>query len=140
MNLNIDYLENANTLEPNQLTGFFVGWPSPPIAETHLKILQGSAEVVLALDQETGQVVSFVSAITDGVLTAYIPLLEVLPSYQGRGIGHELMRRMLGRLDQFYMVDLLCDEPLQPFYEAVGMHRASGMLRRNYEHQSGVTD
>jgi hypothetical protein len=30
------------------------------------------------------------------------------------------------------MVDLLCDPELQPFYESLGMHRATGMMVRNY--------
>ena len=138
--MKIDYRADADGLKPEQLQGFFVGWPNPPTPETHLKLLRNSAEVVLALDQKTGQIVGFVSAITDGVLTAYIPLLEVLPAYQRHGIGHELMRRMLMRLDKFYMVDLLCDAPVQPFYETVGMKSATGMLRRNYEHQSGIVE
>ena len=140
MNVKISYQASSDNLKPEQLQGFFVGWPNPPTPETHLRLLQNSTEVVLALDQETNQVVGFVSAITDGILTAYIPLLEVLPSYQRRGIGHELMRRMLIRLNKFYMVDLLCDMPLQPFYETVRMKPAAGMLQRNYEHQSGIAD
>jgi ribosomal protein S18 acetylase RimI-like enzyme len=91
----------------------------------------------LAVDDDTGHVVGFVSAISDGVLAAYIPLLEVLPGYQSRGIGTELMRRMLETLSGFYMVDLLCDEELQPYYERLGMRRATGMLVRNYAAQSG---
>ncbi len=138
MDPEINYRASTEGLKPDQLQGFFVGWPNPPTPETHLRLLQNSAEVVLALDQETDQVVGFVSAITDGVLTAYIPLLEVLPAYQRRGIGHELMRRMLARLDKFYMVDLLCNEVLQPFYEAAGMMPAMGMLRRDYERQNGT--
>jgi predicted N-acetyltransferase YhbS len=63
--------------------------------------------------------------------------LEVLPSWQGRGIGTELMRRMLDTLAGIYMVDLLCDEELQPYYERLGMRRATGMLVRNYAAQSG---
>lgn len=31
-------------ISPNQLTGFFVGWPSPPTPEEHFKILKGSKE------------------------------------------------------------------------------------------------
>lgn len=133
----IVYLFSTNDIQPDQLTGFFVGWSNPPTPETHLRLLQNSAEVILALDQEINQIVGFVSAITDGVLTAYISLLEVLPAYQGRGIGYELMHQMLVRLDKFYMIDLLCDAPLQPFYEALGMQQATGMLRRNYERQDG---
>ncbi len=140
MDMEISYRVGVGDLKLEQLQGFFVGWPNPPTPETHLRLLRNSAEIVLALDQTTDQVIGFVSAITDGVLTAYIPLLEVLPAYQKRGIGHALMRRMLARLDNFYMVDLLCDKPLQPFYETVGMKPTFGMLRRNYERQSGIVD
>ena len=114
-----------------------MGWPNPPSAETHLRMLRGSAYVWLAIDDENGQVVGFVNAVSDGVLAAYIPMLEVLPGYQGRGIGSELMQRMLATLSDLYMVDLLCDEELQPYYVRLGMRRATGMLARNYAAQSG---
>lgn len=136
----IDYLDNADNISPAQLHGFFVGWPNPPAPETHLRILRGSDAVVLAQDRETGAVVGFITAITDGVLAAYIPLLEVLPAYQQRGIGQELVKRLLQHLHNFYMIDLLCDEELQPFYERAGMRRATGMLLRNYQNQSGNSD
>jgi ribosomal protein S18 acetylase RimI-like enzyme len=71
------------------------------------------------------------------VLSAYIPFLEVLPEYQNQGIGKELVNRMLKELDEIYMVDLICDKDLQPFYEKVGMLKAAGMIVRNYEMQSG---
>jgi ribosomal protein S18 acetylase RimI-like enzyme len=135
----IQYTDSLVGIVPEQLSGgFFVGWPNPPSAVTHLRMLRGSAHVWLAIDDDTGQVVGFVSAISDGVLAAYIPLLEVLPGYQERGIGTELMRQMLETLAGFYMVDLLCDEELLPYYERLGMRRATGMLVRNYAAQSGV--
>ena len=121
------------TLE--KLTGFFAGWPNPPSVDTHLRILQGSSHVVLAWEEN--RVVGFVTAISDGVLSAYVPLLEVLPPYRGRGVGQELMRRMLETLNGLYMVDLLCDEALQPFYEKLGMRRSQGMMVRRYARQSG---
>ena len=89
------------------------------------------------MDGDSGNVVGFVTAISDHVLCAYIPLVEVLPAYRGRGIGSELVRRMLHRLSDLYAVDLLCDAELQPFYAALGMHPATGMMMRNYERQSG---
>jgi hypothetical protein len=46
------------------------------------------------------------------------------------------VRRMFARLAHLYMVDLLCDPELQPFYERLGMRPASGMLLRNYARQS----
>ncbi len=132
------YSDSVEGLTADQLDGFFVGWPNPPCPQTHLKLLQNSAHVVLAVDEETGNVVGFVTAISDEVLTAHIPLLEVLPAYQGRGIGGELMRRVLEQLSKLYAVDLLCDPELQAFYERLGMRRAVGMMVRNYERQSGA--
>ncbi len=134
----IVYAETAETLTAQQLSGFFVGWPNPPTPETHLRLLEGSDEVVIAQDDATGQVVGFITAITDGVLSAYIPLLEVLSVYQGQGIGSELVRRMLAKLADLYMVDLLCDSNMQPFYERLGMRPTTGMVRRNYDRQAGA--
>jgi GNAT superfamily N-acetyltransferase len=80
--------------------------------------LRGSSHVVLARDG--ARVVGFVTAISDGVLSAYIPLLEVRPEYQRQGIGTELVRRLLDVLRGLYMVDLVCDEDVVPFYERLG--------------------
>ncbi len=134
----IQYLTSSETIQPHQLQGFFVGWPNPPTPETHLRLLRQSDEVILALDQETGQVVGFVTALTDRVLSAYIPFLEVRPAYQGQGIGRELAQRMLQRLQGLYMVDLVCDPELVPFYQALGMRPATAMILRRYQHQAGA--
>ena len=77
-------------------------------------------------------VVGFVTAISDGVMSAFIPLLEVMPEYQHRGIGTKLVRRLLGQLDDLYMIDLCCDADLEPFYVARGfqsLDRGMGMRR-----------
>lgn len=134
----ISYTDDPAVVTANQLHGFFVGWPSPPTPGAHLRLLRGSGLVELAIHEDTGQVVGFATAITDGVLSAYIPLLEVLPAYQGKGIGSELVRRLLSRLDHLYTVDLLCDADLQPFYEQQGMRPTVGMMSRRYARQSGA--
>ena len=126
----IEYVDDLAGVEAEHLEGFFVGWPNPPSPERHLEILRGSSHVVLARDGE--RVVGFVTAISDGVLSAYIPLLEVLPEYQGRGIGTELVRRLLAEVGDLYMVDLVCDADVVPFYERLGLERwDAGMGVRN---------
>lgn len=133
----IYYVETAESIQPSQLDGFFVGWPNRPSRETHLLILKRAYRVVLAIDERTNQVVGFINAVGDGVLTAYIPLLEVLPAYQNQGIGSELVRRMLAQAKDLYMVDLICDPELQPFYERFGMFSRVGMAKRNFDRQAG---
>jgi ribosomal protein S18 acetylase RimI-like enzyme len=128
----IEYVTSAEGVEPADLEGFFVGWPHCPSSQRHLELLRGSSHVVLACDGR--RVVGFVTAISDGVLSAYIPLLEVVPEYQHRGIGRELTRRLLAQLDGLYMIDLSCDEDVVPFYERLGLERldaAMGLRNRD---------
>jgi ribosomal protein S18 acetylase RimI-like enzyme len=126
----ITYTSTADGITADQLRGFFVGWPVAPSPERHLELLRGSHALELALDGDAA--VGFVTAISDGVMSAFIPLLEVLPEYQHQGIGKELMRRLLGQLDDLYMVDLCCDAGLEPFYSALGfqtLDRGMGVRR-----------
>jgi GNAT superfamily N-acetyltransferase len=133
----ISYTDSLRDLSSeNLLGGFFAGWLHPPSAITHYRILANSAAVVLARIDD-GTVVGFITAVSDQVSCAYIPHLEVLPAYQGQGIGSELVRRMLKKLRLLYMIDLVCDPPLQSFYERLGMQAIVGMVVRNYDRQSG---
>jgi Acetyltransferase (GNAT) family len=86
---------------------------------------------VVAIDDADDRVAGFVNMLSDGALTAFIPWLEVLPGYQGRGIGGELMRRILEGTDRFYSVDLVCDATLVPYYARFGMAGASSALLRH---------
>lgn len=117
--------------------GFFNGWPNPPSIEKHREILEKSYLSIVAIDESENKIIGFINAISDGVLSAYIPLLEVLPEYQKQGIGLELVRRMLDELKEIYMIDLSCDVDLQPFYEKLGMIKSQGMMYRNFKYQSG---
>lgn len=125
----IRYSRSLDGVTPADLRDFFVGWPVAPSATRHLAALSGSLHVVLAFDGD--RVVGFVNAVGDGTLTAFVPWLEVLPSHQGRGIGTELMRRVLAALRDVYSVDLVCDAELRPFYASLGLQPLQGMGLRN---------
>jgi len=138
----IIYKDSLENIGPQNLHGFFVGWPKPPSPETHYNILLNSRYVILAVDDESENVIGFVNAVSDGHMCAYIPLLEVLPSYGGRGIGSELMRRLMKKLDGLYMIDLVCNRDLIPFYKRFNMKSVSemkidAMIIRDFKHQSG---
>lgn len=131
------YTNSLDGISSDMLKGFFVDWPNPPKPDTHLKLLKNSSKVVIAIDDKTNQVIGFITAISDGVLSAYIPLLEVLPTYKNQGIGRELVNRILKELDDIYMIDLCCDDDLVPYYDRFGMMKTNGMILRNYNMQSG---
>lgn len=125
----MEYTESLDGLGEDDLQPFFVGWPNSPSPSARLAMLAGSYRVILARDED--HVVGFVTAVSDGVFAAFLPLLEVLPEYQHRGIGSELVHRMTASLSEMYIVDLVCDPELAPFYERLGMLRLAGMAIRN---------
>ncbi len=139
----IRFQDHVDDVTPAQLAGpdgFFVGWPNPPSPATHRRILAASAYRVVAIDDASGQVVGFVNAISDGVLAAYIPLLEVRPGYQRRGIGTALMRRLMAQLDDLYMVDLMASDDARSFYARLDLGLEpcdGGLVRRRYDRQAG---
>jgi ribosomal protein S18 acetylase RimI-like enzyme len=126
------YSNSAEGVTANDLEGFFEGWPNPPSPARHLELLRGSSHVVVARADEAGPVVGFVTALSDGVLAAYIPLLEVTPTHRSRGVGSELVRRLLAELADLYMIDVMCDADVLPFYERLGFTAAGGGIIRNY--------
>lgn len=125
----VEYLTHREAVSPDMVEGFFVGWPEPPSAETLIQVMDNSYRRIWAV--EDGRVVGYVNAISDGVLNAFIPWLEVHPDQQGRGIGGELVRRMVASLEGMYAIDLMCEADLVPWYEDLGFQGASGAVMRN---------
>lgn len=130
----VNYSSSAEGVAEGELSDFFVGWPQPPSNAQRRQVLEAASEVVIARDA-SGTLVGFITAVTDGVFAAYIPLLEVLPDFQGQGIGRALVDRMLGRLQDCYMIDLVCDDSVVTFYEQLGGRRLNGVGWRNYQRQ-----
>jgi len=105
----IIYTDTLDQVTPEKLQGFFGGWPNPPAPRMHYALLKSSDEVVLAVDEDTGDVVGFITAITRTQLTPYVPLMEVLPAYQKHEIARSLAQRLLGKVGRLHAMDLMCD-------------------------------
>jgi hypothetical protein len=123
-----EYHHASTQITDEDLTGFFEGWPSKPSPSVLLAVLAGSHSSFIARTGD-GRVIGVVSAISDGVLSASISLLEVVPASRAR-YRYGLMRLVLERLEGFYMVDLSCDEDLVPFYLRFGMQETRAMSIR----------
>jgi ribosomal protein S18 acetylase RimI-like enzyme len=133
MKMSISYTNRIESISATQLKGFFVGWSDHPDPEAHLEILRGSYRAWLALEKD--KCVGFINALSDGVFYAYIPLLEVLPNYQSKGIGKKLVKLMLETLQDMYAIDIVCDDSVASFYDKLGLSRCVGMIKRNHENQ-----
>jgi ribosomal protein S18 acetylase RimI-like enzyme len=132
--------QSLDGIYENNLNGFFQGWPTSPNPKTHLTILQNAKYRAIATHAGSHQVIGFVYALTDGILSAYIPLLEVRPEFRKLGIGKCLVMDLLVQLQGYYMIDVCCDEEVIPFYQKLGFTRiAAGMVRRDYSAQGGLS-
>ncbi len=100
----------------DQLTTLFniVGWERRTADRERLaQLVRGSLYVVSAWEDD--QLLGFARAISDGAANAYISTVAVLPEYQKRGIGRELIRRLLDGRDYVQFV-LHANETAYPFY------------------------
>lgn len=125
----IEFRTHAGAVTPDMIDGFFVGWPEPPSADALIAVMDASYRRVWAV--QGGRVIGYVNAISDGVLNAFIPWLEVHPDHQGRGVGQELVSRMVAELGEMYAIDLCCDPELVGWYERQGFIGFAGAGLRN---------
>jgi ribosomal protein S18 acetylase RimI-like enzyme len=103
-------------IDLDQLTTLFnsVGWERRTIDRDRLaQLVRGSRYVISAWDGE--RLVGFARAISDGAFNAYISTVAVLPEYQKRGIGRELISRLVDGRDHLQLV-LHANESAYPFY------------------------
>ena len=70
------------------------------------------------------KLVGFVDCVSNGVIDAYIQDLMVHPDFQGKGLGTELMNKMIEYLKEagIYMISVLYDEELKDFYSRFGFY------------------
>ena len=133
--MSVKYTDELDGISPEMLSGFFQGWLNAPTPNHHLDILKSSFKVWLAIDKD--RCIGFINAISDGIFSAFIPLLEVLPEYKGKGIGSELVRKMETSLTEQYSLDIVCDANVVPFYERLGFKKCAGMCKRNFKNCRG---
>ena len=97
-------------------------WSSAQKPELLHKALLASHSLVTAWHYT--KLVGLANAISDGHLVVYYPHLLVLPEYQRRGIGTELMRRLMARYEGFHQQVLVADGRALDFYRKCGFERA----------------
>ena len=97
-------------------------WSAAEKPELLHKALLASHSLVTAWDNDT--LVGLGNAISDGYLVVYYPHLLVLPEYQRRGIGTEIMRRLVARYPGFHQHMIVADGRALDFYRKCGFERA----------------
>ena len=111
---------DTKTFTAEELGGLFssVGWESAKYPDRLARAMKGFATVFSA--REEGRLAGLLAAMDDGEMTAYIHYLLVLPAFQGRGIGRQLLRMALGRYRGYTRVVLHAEGKASTFYSALG--------------------
>jgi GNAT superfamily N-acetyltransferase len=98
------------------------GWSAAQRPDALHRALRSSDSLVSAWDER--DLVGLGNAISDGSLVVYYPHLLVLPHYQRRGIGTEIMRILLEKYAGFHQQVLIADGAAVDFYAGLGFSQA----------------
>lgn len=99
-----------------------VQWSAARKPDHLMRALKSSHSVVTAWVK--GSLVGLGNALSDGSLVVYYPHMLVLPEFQGRGIGRELMKRLMRRYRGFHQHILIAEAKAVSFYRKCGFKRA----------------
>jgi GNAT superfamily N-acetyltransferase len=78
------------------------------------------------------KLIGYIDTVSNCLTDAYIQDLMVHPDYQGKGIGTELMNRIISYLKakRIYMISVVYEEKLLPFYKRFGfMNMLCGQMQ-----------
>ena len=98
------------------------GWSSAKKPLLLQKALANSSTLISAWID--GELIGLGNAITDGYLVVYYPHMLVHPDYQGRGVGLDLMKRLMDKYEGFHQHMLVADGRAIDFYKKCGFVRA----------------
>ena len=99
-----------------------VQWSAARKPDRLMRALKRSHSVVTAWVK--GSLVGLGNALSDGSLVVYYPHMLVLPEFQRRGIGRELMKRLMKRYRGFHQHILIAEAKAVSFYRKCGFERA----------------
>ncbi len=101
-------------------------WSSANEPDRLMAALNGSDHIECAFRGE--DLVGLANAISDGNLVVYYPHLLVHPDQHGKGIGRELMSRMMTKYADFHQQTLLAVADAADFYEKAGFKRTDAVV------------
>lgn len=118
--MGIDIKGKEQRLTSSELADLFlsVKWSSGHYPDKLETAMRHYATVYTAWEGD--KLVGLISAMDDGIMTAYIHYLLVRPEYQGRGIGTQLMEKVKEKYKEYLRIVLVAYDKECGFYEHCG--------------------
>lgn len=106
-------------------------WSADRSSEDVRRMLAGPTLVFALAESQSGRLVAFARALTDGVYKAMVFDVIVHPDHQGEGLGQRVMEELLAHPEvaRSRHVELYCLPELEPFYERWGFTGEIGGVR-----------
>ena len=122
----IEIRGKEQTLTCKQLEDLFlsVEWSSGHFPDKLEIAMKNFETVYTAWDGD--RLVGLISAMDDGIMTAYIHYLLVRPEYQGRGIGEQLIEKTKEKYKDYLRIVLVAYDKECGFYEHCGFKIGEG--------------
>jgi GNAT superfamily N-acetyltransferase len=128
-----EIVEEVESDHVPQLVNLFASaWWAAQRTETEVRqMLTGSDVVVSVMHRQSGRLVGFTRALTDGVYVAVVLDVIVEPDARGSGLGALLLDAIIGhpRLAGVRSIELVCQPDLMPFYRRWGFTEQVGRSR-----------
>jgi len=93
-----------------------------------MKLADASQRALVAVEE--GQTVGFARAITDGLSNGYLSMVVVEASCRGRGIGTQLVERIVGDEPQVTWVLRAGREGAREFFSKLGFSASAEAMER----------
>lgn len=117
--MNITY-SDTKEFSPQQLQDLFLSldWSSGHYPDKLTKAMKNSDTVYTAWDED--KLVGLINVLDDGIMTAYIHFLLVMPAYQSKGIGNKLIRLIKEKYNDYLRIIVISYSDKTNFYESCG--------------------
>lgn len=110
-------------IDPIQLQRLFLSleWSSGHYPDKLHAAMKNYKTVYTAWDGD--KLVGLLSAMDDGIMTAYIHYFLVDPNYHRQGIGRKLMKMAKQHYQEYLRIVLIAYDSAVPFYESCGFEK-----------------
>lgn len=130
-----DSLEGVSWRE---LVGLYEAAPLPGKDEETLRVSFGNSQYVCLVRDADGQLVGAGRALADGADCSYICDIAVLPSYQGSGLGAQLVQQLVNRSRGHKKILLYAVPGKESFYKRFGFRRLRTAMAIFKNHEAAV--
>lgn len=122
MVMNITY-RNTKDFTQDELKALFlsVNWSSGNYPDKLVESMKNSSSVFTAWDEE--KLIGLINVLDDGVMTAYVHYLLIMPEYHKAGIGKRLVEMVADKYRDYLRIVLIAYDKEIGFYENCGFTR-----------------